>query len=170
MSEEFERKYLVASDEWRAKVVRSEAIGQGYLAINDRATIRVRIADGRGTLTVKSQHMIGIARVEVEAAISLADAEALLEHLSSGTVLKRRHYLSSEAADSLTWTVDEFEGGNSGLLMLEVEGPGEFDLPDLPGWVGDEVTFDPRFKNSYLSAHPFAGWGTKHPTPDGAAR
>ena len=29
---------------------------------------------------------------------------------------------------------------------------------DLPSWVGDEVTDDPRYYNANLIAHPYRDW------------
>lgn len=156
MSLEFERKYLVIGDGWREEVEKTMAIGQGYIANNEQASVRVRLAEGEGTLTIKSQDLDGIARIEVEASIDPDDARLLLERLTSGAIVKTRHLLRRRP---YIWTVDEFGASNTGLILLEVEAPNEFVLNDTPNWIGHEVTFDPRFKNSFLSEHPYASWG-----------
>ena len=50
--------------------------------------------------------------------------------------------------------VDEFAGDNTGLILAEVE----LERPDqhvpLPPWVGEEVTHDPRYRNSRLVDTP----------------
>ena len=55
MGVEIERKFLVADDSWRQEVVRSTGLRQGYLAADNRRSVRVRDAGSRGyTLTVKA--------------------------------------------------------------------------------------------------------------------
>jgi len=51
-----------------------------------------------------------------------------------------------------------FHGDNEGLLVAEVELKAEDDVLELPAWVGEEVTGDPRYFNSNLLAHPFSRW------------
>jgi adenylate cyclase len=29
---------------------------------------------------------------------------------------------------------------------------------DKPAWIGEDVTSDPRYYNSYLAANPVSGW------------
>ncbi len=56
--------------------------------------------------------------------------------------------------EGLVWHVDEFWGDNEGLILAEVE----LERPDqavpLPPWVGEEVTHDPRYRNSRLVNEP----------------
>ena len=56
------------------------------------------------------------------------------------------------------WEVDEFLGANAGLLLAEIELDSEDAHFDLPSWIGEEVTADRRYFNSYLVAHPFSSW------------
>ena len=58
----------------------------------------------------------------------------------------------------LTWEVDEFEGANRGLVVAECELSSEDQRIELPPWIGEEVTADPRYFNSNLIAHPFSKW------------
>jgi adenylate cyclase len=54
--------------------------------------------------------------------------------------------------------VDEFLGDNAGLVVAEIElddADAEF---ALPGWVGREVSDDPRYVNSRLAVAPWPGW------------
>ena len=63
--------------------------------------------------------------------------------------------------DGLSWEVDIFKGDNAPLLVAEIEMP-EKDYPllerELPAWLGEEVTDDPRFKNKNLAVRPFKTW------------
>ena len=50
-----------------------------------------------------------------------------------------------------TWEVDVFEGKYHGLVVAEVEMNDENADPDLPSWLGREVTGDKRFSNQSLA-------------------
>ena len=42
--------------------------------------------------------------------------------------------------------------------MAEIELKSEDELFDIPPWIGEEVTGDIRYYNSYLSQNPFTEW------------
>jgi adenylate cyclase len=44
------------------------------------------------------------------------------------------------------------------LITAEVELKDEQQAVSLPGWIGTELTGDPRYYNSSLVAHPFTTW------------
>lgn len=152
---EYERKFLVASDAWKEETAGQKHISQGYLSESDVARVRTRIEDEAGLITIKSEQ-VGHGRPEWEYPIKATDARELLDLAPSG-VEKTRHSLARAPHQ---WTVDVFEGGSEGLVMLEVESTEPMDKLDLPEWVGEEVTQDPRYSNSYLSRHPYATWGS----------
>ena len=58
----------------------------------------------------------------------------------------------------LIWEIDEFDGLNKGLILAEVELSDPNQQISLPPWVGEEVTPDPRYFNSYLVTNPFSQW------------
>lgn len=68
---------------------------------------------------------------------------------------KTRHFVE---VGPHTWEVDVFEGENAGLVVAEIE----LETPDQPfekpSWVGEEVTFDPRYYNTNLATRPFRSW------------
>lgn len=154
MGAEYERKYLPLNDGWYDDVVDSVDIVQGYLAVTDTVSVRVRLAGDIATMAVKSQAVEGIKRVEVETPISISDAEQLIE-LATGVVRKTRSTLTLSPH---AWTVDVFHAENAGLVLIEVEGAGDFQLHQQPDWLGTEVTSDERYLNSYLSATPYTTW------------
>jgi adenylate cyclase len=162
MGVEIERKFLVSGDGWRAGVVRTRRIRQGYLARNDTATVRVRaVDDDFGALTVKGA-TAGIARAEFEYQIPLADAEQLLL-LSMGNIIEKvRHDVQH---GNLTWEVDVFHGANEGLVVAEVELECEDQAFSKPTWLGAEVTDDIRYYNAELVARPFNTWRAAEPHP-----
>jgi CYTH domain-containing protein len=62
------------------------------------------------------------------------------------------------AGTTLNVEVDVFHGDNEGLVLAEIELPSEDYVFEVPEWLGKEVTGDPRYYNSYISAHPFNTW------------
>src|SRR5436309_234799 len=114
MNEEIERKYLVIGGAWRQAVSCRTSIRQGYLAVTDRCTVRVRTRNGICYLTVKGART-GNTRQEFEYRIPIEDAAAMLDELCGPAwVEKTRHEVRIE---SLLLEVDEFHGQNSGLII-----------------------------------------------------
>lgn len=155
MAVEIERKFLVADDGWR-RAVRGEGVAmrQGYLSAGGpgAAHVRVRLAGSRGFLTIKGPALagtLGQARPEFEYPIPAADAEALLGLCAAPPLAKTRFEVPHEG---YIWTVDVFEAPARliGLVLAEVELPSLEAKPVLPGWLGAEVTADPRYANAAL--------------------
>ena len=154
MSLEIERKFLVTGD-FKQEAFSALRITQGYLSSVPERTVRVRIKGDKGYITIKGQSSAsGLSRFEWEKEIPLADAESLLKLAEPGVIDKTR-YLVRDADGIHTWEVDEFHGANEGLIMAEIELRGEDDSFGRPAWLGEEVTSDPRYYNSYLSQHPY---------------
>ena len=59
---------------------------------------------------------------------------------------------------ALKWEVDVFHGDNEGLVMAEIEVPDEATQFDLPAWIGEEVTGNKKYNNSYLCRNPYKDW------------
>ena len=153
MGKEIERKYLVRGEAWR-KLAQGVRYRQGYLSTVKERTVRVRTVDDRGYLTVNGV-TVGATRKEFEYDIPRADAASLLEMCEQPLVEKVRYKIPF---GGLTWEVDEFEGANQGLVVAECELSSEDQRIELPPWIGEEVTADPRYFNSNLIAHPFSKW------------
>lgn len=146
--EEIERKFLVSGDGWRSDVVKTHAIRQGYLARTDRLSLRVRITDeDRAQLTAKTAEP-GRSRAEIEFAIPVGKAKALMELAEGRIVEKRRHLVR---VDGRTVEVDEFQAPRGGLVLAEVE----LHAPDDPvpdaAWLGREVTDDPAYYSAQIA-------------------
>jgi CYTH domain-containing protein len=151
---EIERRFRVRDDGWRGAWPRQRYC-QGYLARNDRASVRVRRAGARAFLTVKSVTR-GLVRQEYEYEIPVAHADAMLAGLCvTPLVDKIRHRVPHGGR---VWLVDEFNGANAGLVLAEIELAQPHEPVAYPPWLGDEVTGDPRFRNSSLARHPFGRW------------
>lgn len=150
MAVETERKFLVTSEDWR-EGAQACPIRQGYLSLGEETTVRIRVAGDCAFITVKGRTE-GMSRAEFEYPIPLADAEAMLSDLCARPLIEKTRY-SLEHAGKL-WTVDVFGADNSGLVVAEVELTHPEEEVALPGWVGKEVTCDPRYRNSALVSAP----------------
>jgi len=154
MATEIERKYLVKSTDWKA-LAKGTVYRQGYLSTVKERTVRVRTIDDNGYLTVKGI-TVGATRVEYEYEIPAADANSMLDDLCERPIIEKKRYVIDY--EGLTWEVDEFNGENQGLIVAEVELTDENQAIALPGWIGEEVTGDPRYFNSNLIKHPYSKW------------
>ena len=152
MAKEIERKFLVTGDGYRAEAAVVRYIRQGYVSRRAGGTVRVRVADGRGYLTVKGITR-GAVRSEWEYEVPEADALAMLGEVCQGAVLAKRRYVVP-ADDGLSWEVDEFEAPArvAGLVVAEIELPDASTPFRRPTWLGEEVTGRPEYYNSNLDA------------------
>ncbi|WP_295880955.1 CYTH domain-containing protein [uncultured Thiohalocapsa sp.] len=155
MPTEIERKFLVQGEGWRDAVESETRIMQGYLANNQNATVRVRVAGEQAWLTIKGM-MQGPSRSEYEYPIPPEDAAAMLEELAVSAPIDKVRYRVRHGGH--VWDLDVFAGDNAGLVMAEVELSHEDEAFDMPDWAGREVTGDGRFYNVNLARHPYRHW------------
>ena len=154
MSTEIERKYRVVGDQWRRLGTGSE-FRQGYLSTVKERTVRVRVIGEQGYLAVKGI-TVAATRTEFEYEIPVADAALMLDELCQQPIIEKTRYRIDHGG--LSWEIDEFDGANRGLVVVEVELEDANQEIDLPDWVGEDVTDDPRYFNSNLIAHPYTTW------------
>lgn len=155
MAAEIERKFLVSGDSWRAGAV-GVRIAQGYLCRDPERTTRIRVGGDKAWITIKGISR-GIARAEFEYEIPVEDARALLDLCLPSVIDKTRYKIPH---GDHVWEVDVFHGDNEGLVVAEVELADESESPELPDWVGEEVSMDARYYNSALAKTPFSHWAT----------
>ena len=151
MGTEIERKYLITGEVPEGE---SSELQQAYLSLDRERTVRVRIDGVTAFLTIKGRTE-GISRKEFEYEIPLEDAEALMALAVGNPVRKTRTRINH---GEHIWEVDVFHDDNAGLVVAEVELTSEQDRPDLPAWVGEEVSHDPRYRNSLLAQSPYCEW------------
>lgn len=155
MPREIERKFLVTG-EYKSQAFAHSRIVQGYICSARGRTVRVRLRDGRGYLTIKgASDVAGMSRYEWEKEISREEAEELMKLCEEGVIDKTRYLVRS---GSHVFEVDEFYGDNEGLVMAEVELASEDEPFDRPAFIGREVTGDVRYYNSQLMKHPYREW------------
>ena len=155
---EIERKFLVHKDgrRYRSQAYASSRITQGYICSARGRTVRVRIRDGCGFLTIKGpSDPTGTTRYEFEKEITLDEAQQLIKLCEPGLIDKTRYLVRSGRH---TFEVDEFYGENDGLVVAEVELHSEDEPFTKPDFIADEVTGDRRFYNSSLRTTPFSAW------------
>lgn len=159
MSVEIERKFNVTGD-FCPYVSRSYRICQGYLSSAPERTVRVRIKGDKGYITVKGiSSENGTSRFEWEKEIPAGEAADLLKICEKGIIDKTRHIVEiNEHGRKNVFEVDEFHGDNEGLVIAEIELSAEDEEFARPQWLGEEVTGDKRYYNSYLSCHPYTQW------------
>ncbi|MDJ0728974.1 MAG: CYTH domain-containing protein [Crocosphaera sp.] len=155
MAIEIERKFLVINDNWRS-LGQGKVYKQGYISTGKKmTTIRVRIIGEKAYLTIKSKTE-GISRHEFEYPIPLEDAQIMLNSLCDRPLIEKIRYKINH--DNLLWEIDEFQGENKGLILAEVELENENQMLNIPDWVGEEVSHDPRYYNVNLVKYPYQRW------------
>tara|TARA_R110000823_G_scaffold27609_8_gene80355 strand:+ start:13376 stop:13849 length:474 start_codon:yes stop_codon:yes gene_type:complete len=150
---EIERKFLVTGDAWLSGACVDYR--QGYLSTDKERTLRVRVAGKDAFITVKGVTR-NTSRLEYEYAIPVTDADEMLDRLCLRPLITKRRYRIEH--QGMTWEVDEFTGDNEGLVLAEIELEYEGQSFDVPEWIGEEVTGDPRYYNASLVEAPFNTW------------
>lgn len=152
MATEIERKFLVEGD-FLSEATSKTRIVQGYICSEMGRTVRVRIRDDKGYLTVKgAASSSGLSRYEFEREVPLEDAEQMLRLCEQESINKERYLVPYKGH---TWEVDVFHGHNEGLILAEIELSREDEPFERPSWLGKEVTGDRRYYNSVLTRTPF---------------
>lgn len=146
---EIERKFLVNSNEYKNKAHKSVKIVQGYLSKDPERTVRIRISDDRGFITIKGTSSDdGLSRYEWEKEIPLAEAKELISICLPTIIEKFRFEVYYK---NILFEVDEFEGAHEGLVVAEVELENTQKEIELPDWIGKEVTGNKKYYNAVLS-------------------
>ena len=131
-------------------------IAQGYICSSRGRTVRVRIRDEKGYLTIKGpSDSQGLGRYEWEKEIPIQEAQELMRLCEPGMIDKTRYLVKSGRH---VFEVDEFYGENEGLTIAEVELESADESYEKPDFIGEEVTGDVRYYNSFLMKNPFTRW------------
>ena len=150
MAQEIERKYLVTSDCYKQMAVARYHIRQGYISREKTGTVRIRIADDKAYITIKGKPAAGhFARYEWEKEIDIYDAEELMK-LCQGTIIDKTRWIVPAVEKGLKWEIDEFHDKYEGLVVAEIELADEEQSFELPAFIGNEVTDDPKYYNANM--------------------
>lgn len=155
---EIERKFLVKGD-YKSLATSHSRIIQGYISSAKGRTVRVRLRDEKGYLTIKGPSLKGgLSRYEFEKEISKDEALSLLHLCEPGIIDKVRWLVPM---GNHTYEVDEFFGDNNGLVVAEIELGAEDEAFVPAPFLDKEVTGDRKYYNSQLRANPYNRWNTE---------
>ncbi|MDR0895186.1 MAG: CYTH domain-containing protein [Prevotellaceae bacterium] len=155
MAQEIERKFLIVGA-FKSEAYAHSQIVQGYICRGGGRSVRIRIRNEKGYLTIKGpSDASGIKRYEWEKEIPVTDARELMLLCEPGVIDKTRYLVRSGPH---TFEVDEFHGDNEGLVIAEVELTDENESFEKPDFIGQEVTGDMRYYNTQLTIHPYKKW------------
>lgn len=154
MGIEIERKYLVDKKALPC-LEKGKYIAQGYIDTQSNTTVRARIKGNTGYLTLKGENT-GISRSEFEYEIPVNDAQEIIETLCRGKVVEKTRYEIN--VGNHLWEIDIFHGENDGLIVAEIELSQEDEHFEMPEWVTEEVSGQPRYYNSSLLSSPYSSW------------
>jgi adenylate cyclase len=154
MGLEIERKFLLKNTDWKSEADEGTLIKQGYLNSHIERTVRVRISNNKGEITIKGKTN-NLTRKEFEYQIPLEEAISLIK-LCEQPIIEKTRFLIKQG--NLKWEIDEFEGDNKGLIVAEIELENESQNFDKPDWIGQEVSQDAKYYNSSLLSNPFKNW------------
>ena len=156
MAQEIERKFLVKDLSFKEVAYSSSRITQGYICSSRGRTVRVRIRNEKGYLTIKGPAgENGLSRYEWEKELPLDEAQELMKLCEPGLIDKTRYLVQS---GKHVFEVDEFYGDNEGLVVAEVELASEDETFEKPDFIGEEVTGIAKYYNSFLMKCPYTKW------------
>lgn len=143
---EIERKFLIHEMPDSLCAYPCRLIEQAYLNVNP--VVRVRREDETYYMTYKGSGMM--TREEYNLPLDASSYAHLLAKADGNIITKRRYLIPFGV---YTIELDVFEGMFAGLVVAEVEFPTEEAATVFvpPEWFGEDVTFDGRYHNSYMS-------------------
>lgn len=158
MAVEIERKFLVTNDSWFFDEFESiTEIEQVYLSFDPAVRIRINDRLEQAKMCCKTQTNDPRVRHEVEFEIDYDNARKVVDAFDcKNTIFKERFVID---VGGKKWEIDKFLGANAGLVVAEIELQSKEEDVDLPSWVGDEVTDDPKYLNVNLAQNPYNEWG-----------
>jgi CYTH domain-containing protein len=148
---EIERKYLLKELPDLGNFEQHK-IEQAYLCTGP--VVRVRREDENYYMTYKGSGMM--SREEYNLALTKESYEHL-KAKADGNIISKIRYLIPLEGTKLVAEVDVFEEPFAPLILAEVEFESEEAANTFvpPAWFGEDVTFDGRYHNSYMSSIKF---------------
>ena len=148
---EIERKYLIKDLPANLNSYPYHIIEQGYLCTEP--VVRIRRQDDEYILTYKGKGMM--VREEYNLPL-IKDAYEHLKPKADGNIISKKRYVIP-LKQGLNIELDLFDPPFAPLILAEVEFPDEKTADHFipPDWFQEDVTFDGRYHNSYLSQIQF---------------
>lgn len=152
---EIERKFLVKGA-FKSFATKSYRIIQGYLILDNKKSVRIRIKGEKGYITIKNKpNENGFSTFFWESEIPIKEANQLLMLCENCVIEKTRYEVPFGTKN---FEVDVFHGINDGLIVAELELKNKDDSFEKPVWLGMEVTNDKRYYNTFISKNPYKNW------------
>ena len=144
---EIERKFKVEKLPNLQNVKKAKII-QAYLNTDSEPTLRIRKYNDEYLLTYKyskKDNEINVCN-EVELPITEECFNNLLTKIEGNIIEKTRYFINEIE-------LDIFEGKYKGMVLAEVEFDSIEDANNYvkPNWLGEDVTKDKNYRNSYLA-------------------
>lgn len=148
---EIERKYLVVGQP-PIKGINSVYYMQGYLH-TEGPQVRVRISSNLiHTLTIKYKTNTPGIRDEFEQVIPHEMAADLYNRCKYK--IRKWRFTIPIPETTLFWEIDKYDSPHNGLMTAEVELPNiDYDLGQLPIWIGKEITGKSKYSNLTLAGY-----------------
>ncbi len=147
---EIERKFLVRELPEKLEDFPHAEIEQGYLAIElDSVQVRMRKAGDELSLTYKRNEEL--SREEREITLTPEQFAVLWPGTAERRLRKTRYEVP---LGELVVEIDVYHERHEGLIVAEVEFENEEEARTFqpPPWLGDDVSFDPRYSNQLLAS------------------
>lgn len=151
MAKEIERKFLVnkeilipllTSGSYERRVLR-----QYYLHSEKNVAVRLR-QDGDDVILAIKAGGDGMTTNEFEFTVDPSSYVERSDERVGIEINKTRHLVPHAGR---IFEVDVYADELEGLIVAELECPDTATVTDLPEWIGDEVTYDSRYKNAVLA-------------------
>ena len=156
MKREIERKFLITSNSFKQNISSKYNIVQGYLSTDPSRSVRLRISNSKGYLTIKGRaSKNGLSRLEWEKELPIKEANELIALCLPNKIIKTRYKVNYKGH---IFDIDIFKGMNEGLNIAEIELNSEEDTFEKPKWLGKEITGIKKYYNSQLCQNPFTKW------------
>lgn len=153
---EIERKWRIRPEDipYNLSSLKAIQIEQAYISFSPVVRVRNINQGEKYILTVKRPtEFKGLASLEDETEID-EQTYRFLRSVASGNIISKTRYLYP-LPSGLLEEIDIFSGDLQGLAYLEIEFPDRESAAAFPspGWVMDDVTYKPEYKNSSLAQH-----------------
>ena len=150
---EIERKWRVR--ELPGELSRYECIDMEQAYLNEHPTVRIRRENSEYFLTYKGISDNSMAHTEYNLPLT-AEAYGHMLPKHDGRIIRKKRYVIPLGDGHLKAELDIFDEPFTPLRIIEVEFSSveEAETFTPPGWFGEEVTEDRRFKNAIMAIDP----------------
>ncbi len=148
MAFEIERKFLIKDKNILKGLQNGEHLIQGYLSLTSENIVRLRVKQNLTAFITIKRSVTPVRKYEYEYEIPVEEALSMLKNICVKPLIEKKRYLIN--SHGFKWEIDVFEGVFAGIVIAEIELPEEHTPFEKPSWIGDEVTYDPAYRNAEM--------------------